>query len=146
MFFLCRRICITHIRITSYNVCYTKLLRTNSVYAAVSGATDTEATSLDVAGLQVASNYPTFDFDLIWEMNTTNGYAVLRKTIPEPELSFFEKIRQERVESSDLVEWKQFGPGMSGYNEEFWCHPTDANVMFMGPDMHVSYGTSYNFV
>ncbi|MBB6431336.1 sialidase family protein [Algisphaera agarilytica] len=30
---------------------------------------------------------------------------------------------------------------MSGYCEEFWCHPTDPDVMFMGPDMYVSYGT-----
>ncbi|TXE06308.1 hypothetical protein FUA26_15160 [Seonamhaeicola algicola] len=55
--------------------------------------------------------------------------------------SFFKKIKSERVTSDQSVEWKNFGPGMSGYNEEFWCHPTDTNVMFMGPDMHVSYGT-----
>ncbi|RKR14362.1 photosystem II stability/assembly factor-like uncharacterized protein [Maribacter vaceletii] len=55
--------------------------------------------------------------------------------------SFFKKIKNERVTSNQSVEWKNFGPGMSGYNEEFWCHPTDENVMFMGPDMHVSYGT-----
>ncbi|MCL7764518.1 hypothetical protein MPF19_13930 [Polaribacter sp. Z014] len=54
---------------------------------------------------------------------------------------FFKKIKNERVVSDQSVEWKNFGPGMSGYNEEFWCHPTDTNVMFMGPDMHVSYGT-----
>ena len=54
---------------------------------------------------------------------------------------FFDKIRNERVSSDPNVVWKNFGPGMSGYNEEFWCHPTDTNVMFMGPDMHVSYGT-----
>ena len=54
---------------------------------------------------------------------------------------YFEKLRKEKVESSDALVWKQFGPGMSGYCEEFWCHPTDAGVMFMGPDMHVSYGT-----
>ncbi|GAA4237652.1 hypothetical protein GCM10022291_25120 [Postechiella marina] len=55
--------------------------------------------------------------------------------------SFFKKIKNERVISNQSVEWKNFGPGMSGYNEEFWCHPTDPNVMFMGPDMHVSFGT-----
>ncbi|MGA9638223.1 WD40/YVTN/BNR-like repeat-containing protein, partial [Flavobacterium sp.] len=54
---------------------------------------------------------------------------------------FFDKIKNERVTSNQSIEWKNFGPGMSGYNEEFWCHPTDNNVMFMGPDMHVSYGT-----
>ena len=55
--------------------------------------------------------------------------------------AFFSKIRTERIQSDQSIEWKNFGPGMSGYCEEFWCHPTDANVMFMGPDMHVSYGT-----
>lgn len=54
---------------------------------------------------------------------------------------FFKKIKNERVVSDQSVVWKNFGPGMSGYNEEFWCHPTDPNVMFMGPDMHVSFGT-----
>jgi len=54
---------------------------------------------------------------------------------------FFKRVRTERVTSEQSIEWKQFGPGMSGYNEEFWCHPTDPNVMFMGPDMHVAYGS-----
>ncbi|WP_366182552.1 hypothetical protein [Flavobacterium ovatum] len=54
---------------------------------------------------------------------------------------YFEKLKEEKVISDPSVEWKNFGPGMSGYNEEFWCHPTDKNVMFMGPDMHVTYGS-----
>lgn len=54
---------------------------------------------------------------------------------------FFHQIRTERIQSDPLVEWKNFGPGMSGYNEEFWTHPTDTDVMFIGPDMHVSYGS-----
>ncbi|MGY6647480.1 WD40/YVTN/BNR-like repeat-containing protein [Wenyingzhuangia sp. IMCC45574] len=54
---------------------------------------------------------------------------------------YFKKLKSEKVISDPSIEWKQFGPGMSGYNEEFWCHPTDSNVQFMGPDMHVSYGT-----
>ena len=55
--------------------------------------------------------------------------------------NYFEKLKNQKVISDPSVEWKNFGPGMSGYNEEFWCHPTDPNVMFMGPDMHVAYGT-----
>ncbi|WP_075589671.1 sialidase family protein [Labilibacter marinus] len=54
---------------------------------------------------------------------------------------YFKTLQSQRVESSDLVEWTQVGPGMAGYCEEFWCHPTDANVMFMSPDMYNSYGT-----
>ncbi|APZ45527.1 hypothetical protein BW723_04110 [Polaribacter reichenbachii] len=54
---------------------------------------------------------------------------------------YFNKLKNEKVISNPSIEWKNFGPGMSGYNEEFWTHPTDPNVMFMGPDMHVSYGS-----
>ncbi|MEM9339076.1 MAG: hypothetical protein AAGA66_10135 [Bacteroidota bacterium] len=53
----------------------------------------------------------------------------------------FKKIRNEQLTSDPNIVWKNIGPGMSGYNEEFWCHPSDADVMFMGPDMHVSYGS-----
>ncbi|WP_282133467.1 VPS10 domain-containing protein [Cellulophaga baltica] len=55
--------------------------------------------------------------------------------------SFFEQIKTEKVISDSTIVWKNFGPGMSGYNEEFWTHPSDPKTMFMGPDMHVSYGT-----
>ena len=54
---------------------------------------------------------------------------------------YFKKLQTERVVSSDKLEWQQVGPGMSGYCEEFWCHPTDENVMFMSPDMYNSYGS-----
>ncbi|WP_171973130.1 VPS10 domain-containing protein [Saccharicrinis aurantiacus] len=59
---------------------------------------------------------------------------------------YFDKLQTERIESSDVIEWTQFGPGMSGYCEEFWCHPTDENVMFQSPDMYNSYGTWDNGV
>lgn len=55
--------------------------------------------------------------------------------------SYFARLAKEKVVSDQSLTWRQFGPGMSGYCEEFWCHPTDSKVMFMGPDMHVSYGT-----
>lgn len=54
---------------------------------------------------------------------------------------FFTRIKTEKIDSDPTVEWKNFGPGMSGYCENFWCHPADTNAMFMGPDMHVSYGS-----
>ncbi|WNJ19064.1 VPS10 domain-containing protein [Pontibacter sp. G13] len=60
---------------------------------------------------------------------------------PEKSKEFFKRMKSERITSDQSVLWKNFGPGMSGYCEEFWCHPTDTNVMFMGPDMHVAYGT-----
>lgn len=54
---------------------------------------------------------------------------------------YFNKLQTEKVISTDKLEWTQVGPGMAGYCEEFWCHPTDENVMFMSPDMYNSYGT-----
>jgi photosystem II stability/assembly factor-like uncharacterized protein len=54
---------------------------------------------------------------------------------------YFNKLQSEKINSSDKIEWIQFGPGMAGYCEEFWCHPTDENVMFQSPDMYNSYGT-----
>ena len=54
---------------------------------------------------------------------------------------YFKKLHSKQVASSDLVEWQQVGPGMSGYCEEFWCHPTDKNVMMMSPDMYNTYGS-----
>jgi photosystem II stability/assembly factor-like uncharacterized protein len=55
--------------------------------------------------------------------------------------AYFKKLHSDRVTSSEVVNWEQFGPGNSGYCEEFWCHPTDVNVMFMSPDMYNSYGS-----
>lgn len=54
---------------------------------------------------------------------------------------YFKILNSKRVESTDLVQWRQVGPGMSGYCEEFWCHPTDKNVIMMSPDMYNTYGT-----
>ena len=62
-------------------------------------------------------------------------------TLAQLDKAYFKKLKTEKVKSSDLVEWKQFGPGMSGYCEEFWCHPTKEGVMYMSPDMHNTYGT-----
>lgn len=82
-----------------------------------------------------------------------HAFSFLRKTIAlfcilgclsthaQLDQTFFKKLQNERVQSSDLVTWQQFGPGMSGYCEAYWCHPTDPNVMFMSPDMYNSYGT-----
>ncbi|MFI3238140.1 MAG: hypothetical protein R3Y47_08995 [Lachnospiraceae bacterium] len=54
---------------------------------------------------------------------------------------YFEMLKKNKVKSNSSVQWKNFGPAMSGYCERFWCHPSNPDVMFMGPDMHVSFGT-----
>lgn len=70
-----------------------------------------------------------------------NSYAFSQQMSTSASKSFFKNLKAKKIISDPSVVWKNFGPGMSGYNEEFWCHPTDPNVMFMGPDMHVSYGS-----
>ncbi|AWB68914.1 hypothetical protein C2869_04185 [Saccharobesus litoralis] len=60
---------------------------------------------------------------------------------PENQQAYFDRLRTEKVTSNPNIQWQNIGPGMSGYNEELWTHPTNPNVMFIGPDMHVSYGT-----
>ena len=47
----------------------------------------------------------------------------------------------KKVQSSDIIHWTQIGPGMSGYCENFFTHPTDNNTMFLSPDMFNSYGS-----
>ncbi len=54
---------------------------------------------------------------------------------------YFKELSQGRVESSSEIEWRNLGPGMSGYNETMIIHPADDNVLFLGPDMRVSYGS-----
>ncbi|MEH0152702.1 T9SS type A sorting domain-containing protein [Limibacter armeniacum] len=114
---------------------------TNAYYALATGASDEYATGLDEAALAEASSYATFDFGLKWVMEPTLGYAILKNHLLGEITRFFDTIERERMESDPSVAWKNFGPGMSGYCEEIWCHPTDKDVMFLGPDMHVTYGT-----
>lgn len=56
--------------------------------------------------------------------------------------AYFEKLRTEKVNSHNSVNWVQFGPGMAGYCEHFWIHPTDDNFMYQSPDMFDSYYTA----
>ena len=65
-------------------------------------------------------------------------------TVPTAALgdeSSFEKLQSERVESDQSVQWHPVGPGLSGYHEAPRPHPSDAQAVLIGPDMHVSYGT-----
>ncbi|NRB52553.1 MAG: hypothetical protein HRU41_33135 [Saprospiraceae bacterium] len=82
-----------------------------------------------------------------WEERTTfydwvrtYEYVPVAEDVPLDK-PYFKKLRSEQVPSSDLVEWQQVGPGMAGYCEEFWCHPTDPKVIMMSPDMFNTYGS-----
>ena len=43
--------------------------------------------------------------------------------------------------SDPRVIWQHFGPGLSGYIDKFWIHPTDPASLFMSLDMGNSHGT-----
>lgn len=55
--------------------------------------------------------------------------------------NYFQELQTKRVESTDYIQWHQFGPGTSGYCEMVWCHPTDPQTLIMSPDMHNTYGS-----
>ncbi|MEH0152701.1 T9SS type A sorting domain-containing protein [Limibacter armeniacum] len=117
------------------------IVPTKAYFAVSTGASDTNATSLNTTNLAVEGSYSTFDFTNDWMIQPELEYAVLKGFLPDLNSQFFDNIENQRVVSDQNIEWKNFGPGMSGYCEEVWCHPTDKNIMFLGPDMHVTYGT-----
>ncbi|QXP56124.1 carbohydrate-binding protein [Cellulophaga sp. HaHa_2_95] len=53
--------------------------------------------------------------------------------------NYFNKLKNEKVSSDQKLEWIQLGPGMSGYCEFFWPHPTDPKAYYMAPDMFNGY-------
>lgn len=103
-------------------------------------ANDIQATEWEIDALDDLSTYnwrvDAKDTDgnvfegTLWTFKTKKGQS-----------PYFSDLQQKRIVSSQDLKWTQFGPGMSGYCEEFWCHPTDPNVMLMSPDMYNSYGS-----
>ncbi|MGY6647348.1 VPS10 domain-containing protein [Wenyingzhuangia sp. IMCC45574] len=56
--------------------------------------------------------------------------------------AYFKKLQTERIESDNRVQWTLIGPGNSGYSEDLFIHPTDANTMFVNYDMGNAYRTN----
>ncbi|WP_066631387.1 VPS10 domain-containing protein [Labilibacter marinus] len=76
------------------------------------------------------------------DTNNSNYYLddfKIEKVVVEP--SFSNDLKTKKVESDPNIVWKQFGPGMSGNCKSAFWHPTDPNVLFVGPNMGNSYGT-----
>ncbi|KAA1245388.1 T9SS type A sorting domain-containing protein [Aquimarina sp. RZ0] len=57
---------------------------------------------------------------------------------------YFNALKASKQLSNPDFEWRQFGPGNSGYCEEFWVHPTDPDCYYMSPDLSNTYGTFDN--
>lgn len=64
---------------------------------------------------------------------------VVIKVTPEP--SYWNDLKTKRVESDSSITWVQFGPGMSGNNKCAHWHPTEPDLLFIGPNMGNSYRT-----
>lgn len=76
--------------------------------------------------------------DSVIEGDVWNFY--IEETIPV----FFQRLMMEDVKSEDTIIWQNFGPGMSGYCDEFFIHPIDPNTMLMNLDMGNAYRTNNN--
>jgi len=60
------------------------------------------------------------------------------------DVNYFNALQTTKQLSTPDFEWQQFGPGMSGYCEEFWTHPTDPNALYQSPDLFNTYGSFDN--
>ena len=57
---------------------------------------------------------------------------------------YFKDLQTKKQTSTTDVNWTNVGPGMSGYNEIYYAHPTDPNSMYMSLDMGNSFYTHDN--
>ena len=57
---------------------------------------------------------------------------------------YFKNLQAKKQTSTTAVNWTNVGPGMSGYNEIYYAHPTDPNSMYMSLDMGNSFYTHDN--
>ncbi len=77
--------------------------------------------------------------------------GVIPGASPAADDAWFANLRSQRVESDPSIVWRQFGPGMSGNNYRLFWHPTDPNIVFLGPNMGNAYrstdrGTTYETI
>ncbi|WP_068471917.1 VPS10 domain-containing protein [Saccharicrinis aurantiacus] len=62
---------------------------------------------------------------------------LIEQVIREP--NFWDDLKTKKLSSAEDIIWTQFGPGMSGNNKSAFWHPTDPDVLFIGPNMGNSY-------
>lgn len=115
----------------------------------------TEETSLD----KVADSIPVKEFlvdslvDLntyYWRVDAIDPAGKVMRGGPwsfnvqwkDPMVLFFEDMRTKDLQSDTSIRWIQFGPGMSGNNKAAHWHPTDPDILFIGPNMGNSYRTT----
>jgi len=58
--------------------------------------------------------------------------------------AYFQRLKTERVPSESDIEWKQFGPGNAGFSDFLRYHPTQPDVVVMGPDLFVVWQSENN--
>jgi len=69
----------------------------------------------------------------VWSFTTVRFYDV-----------YMDMIKTQSVDSDNDVNWKQFGPGNSGFVNFLRYHPTRAGHCMTSPDMHNTYQTEDN--
>lgn len=74
------------------------------------------------------NKYGLVETGLIWIFNTKKGMS-----------SYFDDLQTTKLASTPFVKWTNLGPGMSGYVDEYFVHPTDPNSMYMSLDMGNSF-------
>lgn len=72
-------------------------------------------------------------------------FTLLATSIPVlAQQEFYDRIKKERIPSSDNVTWTRQGPGNSGMSEMVHYHPLFPDTVFFNPDMGGNYQSDNN--
>lgn len=77
----------------------------------------------------------------IWKYILYLFMLIAISAIAETTPQYFSDLQSSQQTSSPYIKWTNFGPGMSGYCDELFVHPTDPNSLYMNLDMGNSYYT-----
>ncbi|VGO22462.1 putative Ig domain-containing protein [Pontiella sulfatireligans] len=87
----------------------------------------------------IDQNGETTGLEVLDFMYMDNIHFEVGEPTPPTNEAWFADLRANRVESDPSITWRQFGPGMSGNNYRIYWHPTDPDVVFLGPNMGNGY-------
>ncbi len=76
-------------------------------------------------------------------VTTGNVWSFTTRTFYD---EYMHRVKNERIESDEVVSWKQFGPGNSGFVNFLRYHPLLPNICMTSPDMGNTYQTEDNGV
>lgn len=107
--------------------------------------TDSNSDTDTVANSDTGSNT---DSDTVIDADSDTGTGTVIGPDSDSELDTdfvsewdFDDLKSTPQQSNPRVVWQNFGPGLSGYIDQFYIHDTDPNAMFMELDMGNAHGT-----